>query len=53
MLHHPTSEHQCRGVASGSSGDTRPGTQALRAHQRTLFRDVKTRFKQKFRPKYT
>jgi len=36
----------------GTSGCTRPGEQALGAHQHTFCSHLKTRFKQKFRPKY-
>jgi len=37
----------------GASGGTRPGAQALGTHQHTFCKHLKTRFKQKFRPKYT
>jgi len=42
------------GVAKGegTSGGKRPGAQALGAHQHTFCSHLKTRFKQKFRPKY-
>jgi len=35
------------GVARGASGGTRPGAQALGAHQHTFCSHSKTRFKQK------
>jgi len=34
-----------------ASGGTRPGAQALGAHQHTFYSHFKTRFKQKFRQK--
>jgi len=40
------------GAARGASGGTRFGAQALGAHQYTLCSHLKTRFKQKFLPKY-
>jgi len=41
------------GVAKGgASGGTRPGAQALGAHQHAFCSHLKTRFKQKFRSKY-
>jgi len=35
-----------------ASGGMRPGAQALKEHQHTLFRHLKTSFEQKFRLKY-
>jgi len=35
----------------GQVGGTSPGAQALGEHQHTFFGHLKTRFKQKFRPK--
>jgi len=39
-------------AGEGASEGTRPGAQALGAHQHTFCSHFKTRFKQKFRPKY-
>jgi len=41
---------RCRG--GGASGSTRLGAKALGAHKLTFCNYLKTRFKQKFRPKY-
>jgi len=38
-------------VVRGASGGTRPGAQALGAHQHTFCKHLKTRFKQIFIPK--
>jgi len=42
---------QWRSKEGGKWGHV-PWAKALRAHQRTFYKHLKTRFKQKFRPKY-